>query len=77
MKNKLLLFLFLSFCTAKCFSQAYHPLIEPNKYWQVYTIDATALCYADGGQEYFFNGDTIINGSTYNKLFFYQILAPQ
>ena len=72
MKNYLLLALVL--VSFKSSGQIYHHLIETNKDWQILTIDYTELCEISYGRDYFLNGDdTLINGVSYYKSYFYTI----
>jgi len=53
-------------------AQTYHSLVEENKYWDV--LSATSYgnitpCGLEGGARFFMQGDTIINGKTYKKIY--------
>jgi hypothetical protein len=74
MKNLYLKFLLLCFATS-AFSQNYHPLIKPSKYWDVMYHDNSICGYASGGR-YFFDGtDTLINGQIYQVIKAYPIIS--
>lgn len=50
-------------------AQAYQRLIQPDKYWEIMSCDRTLICNYTGGARYHFDGDTLINGQTYAKLY--------
>ena len=56
------------------FSQSYHQLIRPNTFWEVLHIDGSQLCQYSGGNSYFFDGDTVIQGMEYKKVLSYKII---
>ncbi|MBI4646378.1 MAG: T9SS type A sorting domain-containing protein [Bacteroidia bacterium] len=68
------LFVLIIFCqTEFAYTQAYNPLIEDNKYWDVLHFCGfltNPICgYCDDEGRYFLNGDTIINGKEYKKIY--------
>jgi hypothetical protein len=51
-------------------AQTYQHLIQPDKYWEIMQRDRTLLCnYQGRGRHYHFEGDTVINGQTYAKMY--------
>jgi hypothetical protein len=56
------------FLPAVLFSQVYNPLVRENCYWDVLAGNGQNLYTYDGGQRFFFDGDTIINSETYKML---------
>jgi len=65
---------FLMLINSNISAQSYHPLIRPNTYWDVQFTDGS-ICDLSGGIQYFFQGDTIISGITYNKVYGLGIVA--
>lgn len=45
--------------------QTYHPLIRANTYWDVHHGDGSQICNVSGGDQYYFEGDTVIMGIEY------------
>lgn len=50
-------------------AQTYQRLIQPDKYWEIMWCDRTLICTYTWGARYHFEGDTVINGQTYAKLY--------
>jgi hypothetical protein len=50
-------------------AQTYQRLIQPDKYWEIMECDRTLICNYTGGDRYHFDGDTLINGQTYAKMY--------
>jgi hypothetical protein len=72
--NKLFIaILFIGFGSA-AIAQQYHPLIRPDTYWDVFNTDGSQLCWYSGGDRHFFEGDTIILGTSYKILRAYEII---
>jgi hypothetical protein len=67
MKKIQLLILSFLFSSA-LFSQAYHPLIRPNIYWDVMRVSKSEWCGYNGGERYLFSGDTTVNGVDYHLI---------
>ena len=51
-------------CTV-AIGQTYDPLIRPTTFWDVQHADISQICNASGGYQYFFQGDSIIDGMEY------------
>lgn len=71
--NKRYLILLLVLPYLSVFGQTYDPLIRPNFYWDVLHVDVSEICQLRGGNRYFFQGDTIIEGIQYNIIRTYPI----
>ena len=54
-------------------AQNYMPLIQSNKYWTIFENDFTLFCNASGAKYFYFDGDTIDQGITYNILKYYNL----
>jgi len=70
MKKLSLLIILIMFCSFG-FSQSYHKFIEKNKKWWIdYTCDGMGGCsnITNKGMLYYFEGDTIINSTSYKVL---------
>ncbi len=52
-------------------AQDYHPLLRPNVYWDVAYSAGAPLCYYERIHRYSFEGDTTIDGLTYQKCNYY------
>ena len=74
MKN-LYIYLFFLLLATSGFSQNYHPLIKPNKYWDVMLYDNSICGYGGGGRSFFDGSDTIINTQTYQIIKGYPIIS--
>lgn len=80
MKKITALFLITSliFCVSQQIkSQAYQPLLEDNKSWDVLQwcgCECNPICCYGWGRRFVINGDTAINNKTYKKVYRYNIL---
>jgi hypothetical protein len=62
----------LIFCVAASQAQSsYKPLIKEGYYWDIGVIGPSICRYTEFPKRYFFDGDTVINSITYNKLAYY------
>ncbi|OFY17732.1 MAG: hypothetical protein A2W98_08500 [Bacteroidetes bacterium GWF2_33_38] len=62
----------ITFFYCKTVAQAYIPLVEENKYWDVMqgsSPENNPICGLSGGARYFLEGDTVIFGKTYKKVY--------
>lgn len=50
-------------------AQTYQRLIQPDKYWEIMECNRILLCNWQSGARYHFDGDTVINGQTYAKMY--------
>jgi hypothetical protein len=57
-------------------AQTYQHLIQPDKYWEIMECDRTLICNYTGGARYHFDGDTVINGQTYAKMYGQALISP-
>jgi hypothetical protein len=57
--------------------QSYFPLIQSNKFWTVLHGDGSQICYLSGGDQYFFQYDTVISGVVYQIVYGYPIETIQ
>ncbi|MBK7964212.1 MAG: hypothetical protein IPK10_02065 [Bacteroidetes bacterium] len=57
------------------FAQNYYPLIRPNLVWQILHGNGAYICDKKDGHQYFFQGDSIISGFTYQKIYFNPIIS--
>jgi hypothetical protein len=74
MKKVLFAFTILFLFIINTKAQTYHPLIKPNKFWDVQFTDGS-ICGLSGGSRFFIQGDTIISGKNYNNVHGYSIVA--
>jgi hypothetical protein len=74
MKNLYFNFILL-FLATTAFAQNYHPLIKPNKYWDVMYHDNSICGYASGARYFFDGSDTIINNQTYQIIKAHPIIS--
>ncbi len=59
--------------TSNVSAQNYMPLIQSNNYWTIFENDFTLTCNASGAKYFYFDGDTIDQGITYNILKYYNL----
>ena len=71
MRNSLLTFLIL--CSFYANGQPYQRLIRPNIYWEQFSWDASTICGTTSASRAYFSGDTLVNNTTYSKIYEYQI----
>lgn len=71
MKRYLLCLIGIWACTSICSAQEYHPLLRPNVYWDVAYAAGVPVCTFVSVKSYFFEGDTLIDGQTYQKSYYY------
>ena len=68
------------FFTIVAYGQEYKSLINDSLYWDISYAEMGYICsgFHNGSPyRYFFNGaDTLINGKTYSKISYYEILSP-
>jgi hypothetical protein len=57
-------------------AQTYQRLIQPDKYWEIMRCDRTLICNYTGGDRCHFDGDTLINGQTYAKMYGQALISP-
>jgi len=72
MKKLIFIFILCNSVALTIKAQSYNPLLENNKYWDVMTHtgpEENPYCSLGGGARYFLNGDTVINGKTYKKIY--------
>lgn len=67
-----IVFLFCLFSCC-CLAQNYHPLIQTGVYRDEFWAPEWPLCQYDSGTRYWFRGDTVIGGQTYQTLLFNSI----
>ncbi|MBK9637674.1 MAG: T9SS type A sorting domain-containing protein [Bacteroidetes bacterium] len=72
---KKLFTLIILLASTATFAQNYFPLIRPNLVWQVMQGDGTLICHLSGGQQFYFQGDTLVSGFTYQKIYFNPIIS--
>lgn len=65
---KKLFTLVLLLANTASFGQNYYPLIKPNLVWQILHGDGAYICDLRDGHQYYFQGDTLISGITYQKI---------
>jgi hypothetical protein len=70
----LLLLLLLS--SVPVLAQSYQPVIQPDKTWEMMECDRVLICSVQGGAQYHFEGDTLLNGRTYAKLYGRSLISP-
>src|ERR1035437_1784879 len=75
--KKLLLISTVFFGLSVAHGQTYHPLIEPNTFWDVMYTDMSqpAGCTYWEGFRYYFQGDTLIAGQQYHILHAYSVVS--
>lgn len=56
-------------------AQAFLPIIGPDKYWEVLSCDPTLICNWNAGSRLYFEGDTVIEGQTYGKLYAQELVS--
>lgn len=56
-------------------AQGYHRLIEPGKYWEILQCDRQLICNASSGYRQYFEGDTLIDGRLYAKMYAHQLIS--
>jgi hypothetical protein len=66
----ILLFVFV----LNTFGQSYHALIRSNTFWDVLHGDGSQMCWYSGGNRYFFEGDSVIQGQQYKMVRSYKII---
>lgn len=57
-------------------AQTYQRLIQPDKYWEIMWCDRTLICNVYAGFRQYFEGDTLINGQTYAKMYGQALISP-
>ena len=67
--------LIILLASSATFAQNYFPLIRPNLVWQVMQGDGTLICHLSGGQQFYFQGDTLVSGFTYQKIYYNPIIS--
>jgi hypothetical protein len=56
------------------YGQSYHRLIQPNKSWDIlHCSNPPGICNYTSGYRYYFMGDTVISGITYNTVYTHDI----
>lgn len=65
------LILLLFTCMTSLYGQDYHPLLRSAAYWDVAYSAGAPLCYYERIHRYSFEGDTTIDGLTYQKCNYY------
>ena len=72
---KKLFTLIILLASTATFAQNYYPLVRPNLVWQVMQGDGTVICLLSGGEQFYFQGDTLVSGVTYQKIYFNPIIS--
>lgn len=57
------------------FAQNYYPLVRPNLVWQVMHGYTATICFFEYGEQNYFQGDTLVSGYTYQKIYFNPIIS--
>ncbi len=57
------------------FAQNYFPLIRPNLVWQVMHGNVATICHLEYGHHFYFQGDTLVSGYTYQKMYSNPIIS--
>ncbi|MCF8371827.1 MAG: T9SS type A sorting domain-containing protein [Bacteroidales bacterium] len=73
--KKLFTIITLVLITVNSYSQAYHPLIRTNTFWDEVTNDPLTPSYISGAKRYFFQGDTTIDNLDYKILRYYTFIS--
>ncbi|MBK7683545.1 MAG: hypothetical protein IPJ26_14245 [Bacteroidetes bacterium] len=72
---KKLFTLIILFASTATFAQNYYPLIRPNLVWQILHGDGAYICNLRDGHQYSFQGDTLVSGFIYQKIYYNPIIA--
>ncbi|MBW6481901.1 MAG: T9SS type A sorting domain-containing protein [Vicingaceae bacterium] len=70
----LLLLVFL-ITTLTLTAQIYHPMLKPNKFWDVMAFNGSEMCGVSSGQQCFLQGDTVISGNQYQIIKSHPIIS--
>ncbi len=73
MNMRLPVFLALLFLGQLAQGQDYHPMLREGVYWDVADASGVPICTYESARRYFFEGDTLINGTVYRKCYFHYL----
>ena len=66
---KKLFTLIILLASTATFAQNYFPLVRPNLVWQVMHGYTATICFFEYGEQNYFQGDTLVSGYIYQKIY--------
>ena len=72
---KKLFTLIILLASTATFAQNYFPLVRPNLVWQVMHGYTATICFFEYGEQNYFQGDTLVSGYIYQKIYFNPIIS--